>query len=314
MSVYDVLASLVDQIEDALVGTLVGGVAVNLKIGTDWPPINVLQDVVRTGYVAVNGVNVARGGDCVVAVYDRKVGKDATRWSPSIVDTTNTPATLLSVISNVVIAPGGQATISLSGSPTVGDAVSCGLILPPIGSSPPVTAYQVATPAGVGDTPSTMAAKLAALITADPLMSTWVVASAAGAVITLTNRLGVQLGLASYTGNGGTQDREIARRDRSIQIAMWMPTIDVRSALVQILEQLFANLTINFIPLPSAGPGVVARLLYQSDYDIDDDTLSDIYRHDFLVLIDYPVTTTDQLYAIVAPVPSYQVAKQGAPT
>jgi hypothetical protein len=48
-----------------------------------------------------------------------------------------------------------------------------------------------------------------------------------------------------------------------------------------------------------------------SDYDLEDATLEDVYRHDFMVAMDYAVTTVDLLYAVLAPVLNFNVQFEG---
>jgi hypothetical protein len=110
----------------------------------------------------------------------------------------------------------------------------------------------------------------------------------------------VTLGLQSYTGNGGTQTMEIARRERSVQITCWSRTQQIREGVVDPINNMIATDELNFgLTMPD---GTVARLCYVNDFDIEDDTLEDVYRHDFMVSIEYPVTVLDQLYAVLAPI------------
>ena len=52
--------------------------------------------------------------------------------------------------------------------------------------------------------------------------------------------------------------------------------------------------------------GTPVQITLQNDFPIEDDTLQDVYRHDFLVMIEYPITTQDQLFAVLAPVQSFE--------
>lgn len=295
------MAAIVAQVQAATAGLAVGGVAMVVKIGTDWPPQNVLQDIARTGYVAVNGQNVPRGGTAIISVFDRKAGKNSTRWSPDVLATTTVMAQITSAIASPADLPPYTSTTITLGGPGVGlgDAVS---IIATNSLDVPAQTAAVVKVAGPTETTTTMATALAALVNADLVLSTWLLASASGAVVTLTNKTSAVLVLQSYTGNGGSQTREVGRMDRQVQVSCWVPTIEARSALVGVMQTLFANLQIGF--LTTAG-GESAQLTYQSDYDMDDDTATDIYRHDFLLMIDYPLTTVDLLYAIVAPVQAF---------
>lgn len=246
---------------------------------------------------------VARGDGPLLSVYDRKVGRNTTRWSSAPVSTTITPATLTSSAPGT-IPPLGASSLTLAGAPTAGDAVSA--VLTDGGLSPPVQAAAVAV-AVAGDTAATMATKLAAAINADPGCAVMVSAAPSGAAVVLTSRIvSVPLGLFTATANGGTQVREVGRRERQVQVIVWARTADDRAALSGALESAFGALDVAFgLTLPD---GTAARVTYGNDFDLEDDTLEDVYRHDFLLAADYPVTTVDQLYAVVAPVAAYQFA------
>jgi hypothetical protein len=298
-SLYDVMGALAAAVKTAVTGLTAGTppVALNVLVGTDWPSINVLQNV-------ANGTSGP-----VVAVFDRRVGKNSTRWSPFTYDQVVTPAALTTALVPVsgAVAPLGTCTIDLGGTPGVGDAVSCvvtnqALVVNVDGVLGPIMAAQVVS-AIAGDTASTMATKLAAAINGDATLGTWLTAVAAGPVVTLTSLVaGAPLLVASFAGNGGTQQRELGRRDRQFSITCWVATLEARRAVVDAIAVLIANLQIVFL---TAADGSPVQVLFGNDFDLDDNTLEDVYRHDFLVHVDYGITTTDQLYAVLAPVRAY---------
>jgi hypothetical protein len=285
-SFYAIMGVLQQQIQAALTtpAIVVAGLTVVPATGVGWPPLKVLQDVARAGTANVP-----------ISIYDRKIGRNTTRWLPEVVAQTIVPATLTTALSRAIIPPLTATTITLGATVTPGDAVSALLSYPGKGS-----AAQVAV-GGSSDTPTTLAAALAAQINADTTLNTWVTATAAGPVVTLSNIMSnVTLGLQSYTGNGGTQTMEIARRERSVQITCWSRTQQIREGVVDPINNMIATDELNFgLTMPD---GTVARLCYVNDFDIEDDTLEDVYRHDFMVSIEYPVTVLDQLYAVLAPI------------
>jgi hypothetical protein len=272
---------------------LLTNLAVTPSTGIAWPALPTLQEV-------------ARGGAAPITVYDRRIGKNVTRWSPQPISTVVTEATLTTEISSEVIPHGGSVVITLGGTITVGDAVSA--VLTSFMSAPPSPNTQAAQVVSgtASDTPSTMASKLAAAINGDPVLSTWVTAVASGPAVTLTSIVAAgQLGLQSYTGNGGVQTTEIARRLRQFQIVAWTQTEVLRQAVTDPIDVMLAQDDTNFgIVLLDGTP---IRVMYEGDYDLEDDTLEDVYRRDFIVSVDYPVTSTDQLYAVLAPVAAFAV-------
>lgn len=268
--------------------SIVAGLLPVVAVG--WPAVNMLQSL------------VAQNGQCMANVYDRKLVRNTTRWMPFSYGDTVIPATLTTVISNSYIGAGASRTITLGGTVTAGDAVSC--VIVNSGVVPPQSWAEVVI--GVaGDTPTTMAAKLAAAITGDTNFAPWMTASASGAVVTLTSRLVAgDLILSSYTGNGGTRTMEIGRRQRELQIVIWAQTEEDRQSIGNPIEELLVSLNNQFGPTFS--DGTVGRLVMGADYYCEDDTLQDVYRRDFLFSLDYPITTTDALYSVLAPVQQYQ--------
>lgn len=267
------------------------GLVVTPETGTGWPPIGELQEV-------------ARGGAALISVYDRKLSRNTTRWKGGTYNLTVTPATLTTVASTDVIPPEGTATITLGGAVTPGDAVSA-VFTNRAGGGPAMQGAQVVI-GGSADTPSTMATALATAINADALLSLWAHAAATGPVVTVTSLLAAtQLGIASYAGNGGSQTRELGRRERSFQVVAWTQTEVLRETLTDPIDVLLAGFDSSFgIVL---GDGSAIRVMYDGDYYLEDDMLEDVYRRDFMVRVDYPVTTVDQLYAVLAPVAAFQV-------
>lgn len=258
-----------------------------------WPSVNTLQR------------NVSQNGNAEVTVYDQKVVRNSTRWNPTVSGVTATPSTLTSTVSNGTIDAGGSVTITLGGSVTPNDAVSC--VLRNFATVPAGSWAAVAS-GGDTDTPTTVATALAAAINTDPILTLWVSAVAVGPVITLTskNTLGA-ISVESYTGNGGTQTREIGRRNRGLIIVQWTRTEEDRIAVGDQIEALLMNLNNNFgVTFPD---GTMGRVVMGADYYRETDTLQDVYRRDFLFMVDYPVTTQDQLYSVLAPVLQYQLGQ-----
>jgi hypothetical protein len=185
--------------------------------------------------------------------------------------------------------------VLISGMPSVGDAVSVVLTNPAASE----TAGQVAV-ALAGSTAAALAADLATAINTDPVLSGWVVASATNAIVMLFSHPGTPpLRLASYTGNGGVQIREIGRRELQFQVAIWTQTPETRDMISDPIDQAVAAAEIDFgYQLPD---GTNVRLCYANSYDIEDATLQDVYRRDFLLSAEYPITTRDALYAVLVP-------------
>jgi hypothetical protein len=216
-----------------------------------------------------------------------------------------TPATLTSVVNPpATLPPTHSGSLTLGGPVSAGDAVSL-IARAPQSNAPNKTAAVVAI-AVSGDTPGSMATRLAGLINADPTLSTWLLATTTGATVHLNNLTAGPVALQSYTGNGGTQVRELGRRESQLQITVWTQTQPARAIAVSPITTLLGSLQDNFGPTLADGV-TQARLTMENDYAIEDDTLEDVYRHDFLTRLEYPITTQDVLYAVLALVPAYAV-------
>lgn len=297
-TIYSVMGELEKQIRAAVANVVDPAhppALLPIKTGVGWPPVTALQNVARGGV----------DGPALITVYDRKVGRNTTRWSPFTYNQIATPSTLTTTVQAPQTIPGmGSTVIALGGVPVAGDAASAILSGPGLANQPGRTGAVVAQQVA-GDTLAVFATRLAGLINADALLSTWVLASAVGGLITLTSLIGGPLDVQSFAGNGGTQLRELARRESQLQITIWAQTEQARAAIVVAVQASLAAAQVNFgVTTPD---GTAARLEMQNDFPIEDDTLEDVYRHDFLVTADFAITTQDQLYAVLAPVPAFAV-------
>ena len=295
-SLHSVEAAILAQINAATAGLFYNNIEIQVLAAIGWPPEKLLQ-------------NNVRGTTSVISVYDRKLSKNSTRWKPIVLSSTVIPSTLTNALLHSTVAPSGTTTITLGGSVTAGDAVSVVLTNNSLGFTPEGLEQNQAAQVVIGtasSTPTTIAAALASVITADPVMSLWVTASATGSVLTLTSKLSRgTLVVQSNVGNGGTNTREIGRRERAFQVIVWSPTSDIRSLLVNAIETVIQQLELNFGLTFSDGTG--GRLYYQNDFDLEDATLADTYRHDFLFCVDYPITEQDALFSVLAPIQAYQI-------
>ena len=275
-----------------------------VRVGIDWPSVKTLMQNVR-------------GGAALVTVFDRKLSRDTTRWPPLALGETVVNATLTSAVSNSTIAAGAAQTITLGGSVTPGDAVSCVLTNGGAAGAAQSGANDIYTPTwaaivsgAVGDTPASMAASLAAAVNADSILSTWLSASVSGSVVTLTSLLSAgTLKLASNVGNGAAQITEIGRRARELSVHIWARSIEDRDTTGDPIESMLTQMEVGWgdyaqgLPFPD---GTGGRVIVTNDFLLDDATPSDTYRRDFLLSVDYPVTTADGLYAVLAQITQTQ--------
>jgi|SRR5579859_438020 len=289
-TLYTVLSTLETAIASATAGlTSIApdseGQPINVMTGIGWPSQKTLQNNVRKGPPP----------QVLVTIFDRGLARDATRWKPVELSRTVTPATISVAISNSGTLPAhGTATIQFGGTVTPNDAVAL-LYTEAFGSTNAIMVSAAAT-----DTPDSVTANLATAINEDPAASQVMQALASNNVVTLTSRNAAPIKLAANVGNGAIRVREIARRDRHLQVVLWSRTEDDRNTVGDKIEATVAQLEADFgLTFPD---GTLGRLLFAGDQQFDDATLADTYRRDFMVSIDYPITTTDALYAVLAPV------------
>src|SRR6202007_2886899 len=91
------------------------------------------------------------------------------------------PATMMVALSDKYVQPNESMTITFGGTVSPGDAV--GVTLSPFVFNP----QAVVATRGPPDTPSSMAAQIAALLQANATIASWASVSVSGAVVTLTS-------------------------------------------------------------------------------------------------------------------------------
>lgn len=294
-TLYTVLCAIQAQVTAATQGLIstsidTAGLPLTVEVGLYWPSAKSLQNNVRKGN-APAGI----GPTSLVTVYDRGLAADSTRWGPTVVGETLTPATMTVVASEGFVQQLETMTLTFSGPVTVGDSV--GIVL-----SPTVfNAMAVVVTAVASDTADTMAAKAAAALNANPAIAAMLTATAVGSVVTLTSLLAAAyVPIQANVGNGGTQLIEVGRRKRHFQIVCWSRTPDDRITVSDPIEAMIAGLESNFgLTFPD---GSMGRLTFSGDVMHDEATLSDTMRRDFMICVDYGINVTDTLYAVLAPI------------
>lgn len=289
-TLFNVMAGLQQAVKGLTTGIVVGGTAITVETGIGWPAVDALQNVARISPPLA-----------LVTIYDRKVGRDVTRWLPYVTAEITNAAGIKTAISNSACAAAGSVVVTLSGTPNVGDGLSFVANLVENGAQGAAAIVRAAA----GDTLATMATKLAAGIAAEPTLSTWFTASAAGAQVTITSIFARGLQVASYTGANGSMTREVGRRERQFQITAWTRTEPIRQAVTDPIDGYLSASQASFGP--TLADGTPVRLLVDNDFYLEEDTLEDVYRRDFLLRIEYPITSTDVLYAVLAPILAFEL-------
>jgi hypothetical protein len=91
----------------------------------------------------------------------------------------------------------------------------------------------------------------------------------------------------------------VGRRRRDLCITLWTPTEIARQAVGNPIDSLLATYsTEDWLTLQDGTP---ARILYEGDQYIEEASVADLYRWDFLLSAEYSVTVTDILYPVLVP-------------
>lgn len=254
----------------------------NIPVGMGWPTQSELQSL-------SNGSN---GVFAYVSVYDRAPGSNTTRWLREPGAVTLYETELVSTLSSDILPLGGTVTLTLSGNLTANDAAAF------------VAQLQFASPVGVvviasaTDTLSTLASSLASAINGDPTLSTLMSAVAVGPVVTITSTAPGDVKIFTNTCNQGQADYEIRRLARHAQIIVWTHHPEDRETVGDPIATLLGKLSTYFGVLQ---PDIHTwlRVVWNSEIYSDDNVLTDLYRRDFFVSLEYGETYSDLVYPVL---------------
>jgi hypothetical protein len=288
-TLYSVLGALQAQVSLATTGLI------STAIDTFGKPLDVMVGIgMPSERTLQNNVRKSPNPSAVISVWDRGLASDTTRWLPHRLGYLPIPATVQAELSASVLTQAAPVTVTMSGPVGVGDGV--GLCTAIIRNEP----WGAVVTGAAGDTPESMAARLAAQINADPAVSVAMTATAAGPVVTLAAKIPGPIRLACNVGNGASEVMEIGRRSRGLQIVLWTRTENDQNIIGDVIEIMIAKMEADFgLTFPD---GSMGRLKFGGDHLLPNATLADTYRRDFLVSVDYPITVPRQLYTVLVAV------------
>lgn len=255
-------------------------------VGKDNLPFDVLSNIVAGNPLA--GISVFDGG----------ASHDDTKWMPYEIQTTQTPTYITSTLSANALAPAASATITIGNimgqsAPNLGDSISA------VVANGPLTRGTVAT-ATANMTNTQLAALLATNINnINAPTHNYLTATSSGNVVTLTNVASFGLLLTSYVGNAGARQYLWAQQKRPIQICLYTASQQNRWMIGQpILDQL-AYLQANYgVQLAD---NTALRIMLNSDQLRTDAYNNQLYVWDFIIDVEWGLTTSDEVYSILAP-------------
>jgi hypothetical protein len=191
-------------------------------------------------------------------------------------------------------------TLTMGSSPEVNDGVS---FVAQLGTITYFNTY-IATSS---DTLATMATKLAANINADPNTSQWVSAAASGRAIAITSIIPEGLSCYTQTGNQGTTTTVVGNECRSMLITLQTRLYQDRDTLGEPIKTVLFQLQNQansigqqFLQLTDT---TWMRVRINHNRMGRTDHLTNTYRWDYVLDIEYSVTAIDKLYSILAVVP-----------
>lgn len=202
-------------------------------------------------------------GTSQVSVYPLPTERNVTRHDWSWQQLALNTATLALTI-------GGGPTVTVSGTVPITTPHNVAVL---VNGIPYVYAVQNS------DTLNSIAAALAALVTA-AIGGT----SSSGPVITFPSTARVS---AARVGVTGTSVQELRRQDKAFQITAWCPSPSLRDLIAQPVDSMLAGLT--FLTMPD---GLAARIRYASTRFSDQFEKSNLWRRDFIYMVEYATTQT----------------------
>ena len=189
----------------------------------------------------------------VTVISDNEQGRTTTRYLPEWSMTSSLPGT--------IVTASGQ-TITISGSPSVGDVV--GLLVDGL-----AFVYRV----GLGDSADLVASKLIqANLPVNQQGASITFLSASSLIVRV-----VCDSLASF---------ESRRQEKDLRIICWCPTPPVRDAVAAAIDSGMARS--GFLSLPSSAQ---ARVIYRNTASYDQAQNALLYRRDLVYTIEYPTVT-----------------------
>jgi hypothetical protein len=210
-------------------------------------------------------------GAANITVYSRgSVERNTTRYPDGFQDVSLSTPTLTATVN------GNQVTIGGTNNQEFVQFVTI-LIGPRV-----VVSYQPSS----GDTTATIAAALAAKITA-----AFATATVVGSTITVPS----SAYLVAEVGVTGTQIAEVRRQRTQAQITLWCPTPTIRDNIAKLIEPTLALQT--FLTMPDQ---TAARFRYHNTVVTDQAQKVQLYRRDLIYDVEYATTVTDTATEVTA--------------
>lgn len=261
------MADQVD-VENALQALIVAAV---YPSGTTAPSIIAADTFIYRGWPKSAQLDAdLAAGKCHVSIFPPPgMERNTTRYNEDDVDIAPPAKTLTALVSGDQVTIGGTVSTPLNVIVLAGGRYAFSYVVQ------------------VSDTPSSIAAALAALI-AVAFPGT----SAAGAIITVAGKPGI---LQARLAGQGQSWQELGRQEKTFMITCWCSTPEQRDQIAPAID--IALRKLNFITLPDQG---AARLRYGSTRSSDEGEKVQIYRRDLLYTVEYATSLVTPAYEVGA--------------
>jgi len=280
----DVQNLIVSITQNALVTS-----GMNVTVGVGFPPVRALQNVARSGLL--------------ISVYDHGIAPDKTRWIPFPALDAVAMASDISVTAPATIGAASSGSILVSGSPIPGDTLGLNVY----GGGPTQGATYTLAQSGTLDdlcngfvnainTDATTVYSTSGTVQSGGMQG--IVASYLGSGgIEIQNNRTVAIRLTMVAANGFNNMTEIRRVMRQVQITTWANSPDLRDQVCDPVEMAFSSQQVNF---GSQFPdGTWGRILLEDDISIEEDTMQDVFRRDFVIGCEYGIVQPSVTYPVL---------------
>lgn len=193
----------------------------------------------------------------------------ATHYPPDRQELSRNPVTLSATVSDNTITISGGTDIPQTIQVRAGPSISAAYALQ------------------LGDTPTTIATGLAAVLSAKIPGTT-----SLGTVVTVPVSAHVGL-LTARVVTIGVVAREVKRTDKSFQISLWAPTPQLRTSLAKTIDPVLGDLRTLFL-----SDGTTGWNRYEYTIVMDTPSEEGLYRRDLFYRVEFPTILTEPAYEI----------------
>lgn len=292
MDLLSALEGLAGVVDNMVKDLRINGAPVESKVAVDWPSEQSFHDVAACADRA-----------CLIAIADMNQTRRATNSISAPRRRIKYPTGIRATLSSPVLAPNGTATCTLAlaiDSSEVNSLDGVGLV----GHRGTVDAGAVAI--GVkAESLGSLATKLRNEINSDATLSQWMSASVSGAVVTITNLTSELIKIEANVGNVQDVSQEVGRTTSRVMVSAFTADLSIRKLVGKKLEIEFNDMSRKFGYKIEDENDIRLNLIFPRISR--DNSLGDLYRHDFVCDITYVTRKVTRAYEILVPISQTEV-------